>query len=211
MNYPENLIRVEFKYVEMRLEELSLRDELWIAEPASAIRTGMLIGTIQRCRELIQAISKLPISEVAQMNITTSARVCAAVGYMPTAVFTLLHLITGDSTAAEVQAVVDAAEYPTLVTALASTLETKFGDLSAADREADIVGSMCSKMRLLARCYPYQIREIVGEAAVDVNQVQNIVTTPQAWPSIDEDMGGELFSASDVQWDALLENFISFN
>jgi hypothetical protein len=64
-----------------------------------------------------------------------------------------------------VQAVVDAAEYPNLVTELANALETKFEGMSAADTEADVIGSLCSKMRLLASCYPYQVRAIVGSAS----------------------------------------------
>ncbi|KAK9234856.1 hypothetical protein V1525DRAFT_30916 [Lipomyces kononenkoae] len=212
----ENVIRIEIKYVEMRLEELSLREELWIAEPTSAVRTAMLMGMIQRCKELILAIRNLPRSEIAQITITTSARICAAVGYMPTAVLALLNLITADSTMEEVQAVVDAAEYSNLVAELASSLEIKFGDMPVADRETDIVGSLCSKMRLLGRCYPHQIRAIVGEArldtlssmmAVDANEVQNEATTSQAWPSIDRDLGDNIFSA-DIQWDSLLSSFV---
>ncbi|CRG83786.1 hypothetical protein PISL3812_01142 [Talaromyces islandicus] len=215
----ENAIRIEIKYVEVRLEELSLREELWIAEPTSAVRTAMLMRMIQRCKELILAIRNLPKSEIAQMTITTSARICAGVGYMPTAVLALLNLITANSTMEEVQAVVDAAEYPNLVAELASSLETKFGDMSAADRESDIVGSLCSKMRLLGRCYPHQIRAIVGEArqdtlssmmAVDANEVQNEATIPQAWPSIDGDLGDDIFSADAIQWDSLLSNFVGF-
>jgi hypothetical protein len=127
----------------------------------------MLMGIIQRSKELIHMVRNLPVSEISQMTISTSARICAAVGYMPTAVLTLLNLITGptdSSMEAQVQAVVDAAEYPNVVIKLANALETKCEGLSAADKETDIVGSLCSKMRLLARCYPYQIRAIVGSA-----------------------------------------------
>ncbi|KAF7136876.1 hypothetical protein CNMCM5793_006491 [Aspergillus hiratsukae] len=216
-----NAIRTEIKYVEMRLEELSLREELWIAEPASAVRTTMLIGIIQRSKELIHTIRNLPVSEIALMTITTSARICAAVGYMPTAVLTLLKLITGPTDSAmeaQVQAVIDAAEYPNLVTELANALETKLEGMSAADKETDIVGSLCSKMRLLARCYPYQIRAIVGTApsqdtrqdtsmmAVDANEV---AMTPPVWPSIYGDLG-DIFPVDDIQWDSLLSNFTNF-
>ncbi|RHZ53936.1 hypothetical protein CDV55_100724 [Aspergillus turcosus] len=216
-----NAIRTEIKYVEMRLEELSLREELWIAEPASAVRTTMLMGIIQRSKELIHTIKNLPVSEIAQMTITTSGRICAAVGYMPTAVLTLLKLITGPTDSAmeaQVQAVVDAAEYPNLVTELANALETKLEGMSAADKEMDIVGSLCSKMRLLARCYPYQIRAIVGSApsqdarqdtsmmAVHANEV---AMTPQVWPSIYGDLG-DVFPVDDIQWDSLLSNFTNF-
>jgi hypothetical protein len=205
----------------MRLEELSLREELWIAEPASAVRTTMLIGIIQRSKELIHTIRNLPVSEIAQMTITTSARICAAVGYMPTAVLTLLNLITGPTDSAmeaQVQAVVDAAEYPNLVTDLANALETKFEGMSAADKETDIVGSLCSKMRLLARCYPYQIRAIVGAPSQDARQdtsmmavhANEVAMTPQVWPSIYGDLG-DIFPVDDIQWDSLLSNFTGFS
>lgn len=167
-------------------------------------------------------IRNLPVSKVAQMTITTSAHICSAVGYMPIAVLTLLKLIAGRTDAAmeaQVQAVVDAAEYPNLVTELANALETKFEGISAADKEADIVGSLCSKMRLLARCYPYQIRAIVGIApsqdtrqntsmmTVDANEV---AMTPQVWPSVYGDLD-DIFPLDDIQWDSLLGNFTGFS
>jgi hypothetical protein len=218
----ENAIYTEIKYVEMRLEELSLREELWIAEPESAVRTTMLMGAIQRSKELIHTVTNLPPSEIAHMTITTSARICAAVGYIPTAVLTLLNLITGrtdSTTEAQVQAVVDAAEYPNLVTELANALETKFEGMSAADKETDIVGSLCSKMRLLARCYPYQIRTIVGPApSQDTRQDTSITAvhpnevtiTPQAWPSIYGDLD-DVFPVEDIQWDFILSSFTGFS
>ncbi|KAL5360053.1 hypothetical protein BJX96DRAFT_184298 [Aspergillus floccosus] len=217
-----NAIRTEVKYVEMRLEELSLQEELWTAEPASAVRTTMLMDMIQRSKELIHTVRNLPVPEVAQMTVTTSARVCAAVGYMPTAVLTLLKLISGPADSAmeaQVQAVVDAADYSSLVTELATALETKFEGMSAADKETDIVGSLCSKMRLLARCYPYQIRAIVGNAPFqDTRQETSMMAghanegamTPQVWPSIYGDLG-DIFPVEDIQWDSLLSNFTGFN
>ncbi|KOS37587.1 hypothetical protein ACN38_g11626 [Penicillium nordicum] len=208
----------------MRLEELSLRGELWIAEPASAVRTTMLVGVIQRSKELIHMVKNLPVSEIAHMTISTSARICAAVGYIPTAVLTLLNLITSpidSSMEAQVQAVVDAAEYPKVVTELANALETKCEGMSAADKETDIVGSLCSKMRLLARCYPYQIRAIVGSApSQDVSQDTSMIAvhtnefavTPQVWP--DGSTYGDLddmFPIDDIQWDSLLSDFTGFS
>jgi hypothetical protein len=182
----------------------------------------MLMGIIQRSKELIHTIRNLPVSEIAQMTITTSARICAAVGYMPTAVLTLLSLITGptnSATEAQAQAVVDAADYPNLVTELANALETKFEGMSAADKETDIVGSLCSKMRLLARCYPYQIRAIVGiapsqDARQDTSMTavhrNEVAMTPQLWQSIDDDLG-DIFPVDDIQWDSLLSNFTGFS
>lgn len=216
-----NAIRTEIKYVELRLEELSLREELWIAEPASAVRTTMLMGIIQRSKELIHTIRNIPVSEIAQMTITTSARICAAVGYMPTAVLTLLKLITDPTDSAmqaQVQAVVDAAEYPNLVTELANALEAKLEGMSAADKETDIVGSLCSKMRLLARCYPYQIRAVVGispsqDARQDTSMMavhaNEVAMTPQVWPSIYGDLA-DVFPVDHIQWDSLLSNFTNF-
>ncbi|KAJ5686257.1 hypothetical protein N7536_008876 [Penicillium majusculum] len=219
----ENAIRTEIKYVEMRLEELSLRGELWITEPASAFRTTMLMGVIQRSKELIHMVRNLPVSEISQMTISTSARICAAVGYMPTAVLTLLNLITSptdSSMEAQVQAVVDAAEYPSVVIELANALETRCEGMSAADKETDIVGSICSKMRLLARCYPYQIRAIVGSApSQDVSQdtsiavhTNEVAVTPQIWPdgSTYGDLG-DMFPVDDIQWDSLLSDFTGFS
>jgi hypothetical protein len=118
-----------------------------------------------------------------------------------------------------VQAVVDAAEYPNLVTELANALETKFEGTSAVDKEMDIVGSLCFKMRLLARCYPYQTRTIVGPApSQDTRQSTSmtavhpneIAMTPQAWPSMYGDLG-DVFPVEDIQWDSILSNFTGFS
>ncbi|KAE8377126.1 hypothetical protein BDV26DRAFT_282066 [Aspergillus bertholletiae] len=216
-----NAILIEIKYAEIRLEELSLREDLWTSEPARAVRTTMLISIIQRSKELIHTVKSLPVSEIAHMTITTSARICAAVGYIPTAVLTLLNLMTNPADTAieaQVQAVVDEAEYPKLVTELANALETKFEGMSAADKETDIVGSLCSKMRLLARCYPYQIRAVVGMApSQDARQdpsmmavhTSEVPMTPQVWPSLYGDLD-DIFPVGDIQWDSLLSNFTGF-
>ncbi|RAL01155.1 uncharacterized protein BO80DRAFT_464812 [Aspergillus ibericus CBS 121593] len=212
-----NAIRTEIKYIEMRLEELSLREVLWIAEPASAVRTTMLMSLIQRSKEVIHTIHNLPVSEIAQMTIITSAHICAAVGYIPTAVMTLLKLITGPTPTdpameAQVQAIVEVADYPNLVTELANTLETRLEGMSAADLEMDIVGSLCSKMRLLARCYPYQIRAIVGDTSMMAAAPTNVITmTPPVWPSIYGDLDDSMFPVDNIQWDSLLSSFTGFS
>ena len=180
-----------------------------MTEPASTVRTSMLMGMIHRSKELIHMVRYLPASEIAQITITTSARICAAVGYMPAAVLTLLNLIT-NPTASTIETqvpTIDTTEYPHLVIDLATALETRVEGLSAAEKEMDIVGSLCSKMRLLARCYPYQIRAIVPsqEARQDTSMMEAAMP-----PSIYGDLG-DMFSVDDIQWDALLSNFTMFN
>jgi hypothetical protein len=88
--------------------------------------------------------------------------------------------------------------------------------MSAADKETDVVGSLCSKMRLLARCYPYQVREIVGNvpsqaqhAPITAVDADGVVTS-QVWPSIYGDLD-DMFSIDDVQWDSLLSSFTGFS
>ncbi|KAJ5726025.1 uncharacterized protein N7483_007382 [Penicillium malachiteum] len=216
-----NAIRTEIKYAEMRVEEFCFREELWIADPVNPIRITMLMNMIQRSKELIQTIINLPASEIIQITITTSARVCAALGYIPTAVLSLLTILTrhnGSATDDQVQAVVDAADYPNIVTELADALEIRFAQLSAQERETDVVGSLCSKMRLLARCYPYQVRGVVGslhsqDARQSVSSVvahnDEMATTPEVWPPVYEEFG-EIFPMDDLQWDSLLSDFTGF-
>lgn len=167
-------------------------------------------------------ITSLPVSEIAHMTIITSARTCAAVGYVSTAVFKLLNLITGSTdpaTEAQVQAVLDTADYPNLVTELANALETRFEGMSTSERETDVVGSLCSKMRLLARCYPYQVKAIVGnvgsqvamqDTSMMVAPANEVAMTPQVWPSIYGDLG-DMIPIDDIQWDSLLSNFTGFS
>ncbi|PWY93037.1 hypothetical protein BO94DRAFT_511950 [Aspergillus sclerotioniger CBS 115572] len=209
-----NALWTEIKYAEIRLEELSLREDLWITEPSSPVRTTMLMGIIQRSKELIHMVRSLPASEIAQITIMTSARICAAVGYMPTATLALLNLVPNltDSIIESQIPAIDTTEYPRLVIDLATALETRVEGMSAADKEMDIVGSLCSKMRLLARCYPYQIRATMPShdarqdttmMAVDANEVTMA-------PSMYGDLG-DMFPVDDIQWDALLSNFTVFN
>lgn len=206
-------------YAEMRLHELCLREEMWTVEPASTVRTTMLMDMIQQSKELIHAISTIPIFEIGQMVINTSAHICAAVGCLSTAALTLLKLIASSADSdreTQVQVVVEAADYSNIVTELAIVLETKFRGMSAADKETDVVGSLCSKMRLLARCYPYQVREIVGNvpsqaqhAPITAVDADGVVTS-QVWPSIYGDLD-DMFSIDDVQWDSLLSSFTGFS
>lgn len=235
--HPATAISTELKYAEMRLEEPSLREDLWTADPINAIRTNMLMTLIQRSKELIQIITSLPVSEIPQLTIITNARICAAVGYIPTAVLTLLNLITSTSPTtnqdhqAQIQSIIDTADYPNLVTKLATALETKLQEkgirMSAQDKEMDVVGSLCSKMRLLARCYPYQITGVVGR---DIRQENSATSSASvvmtAGQQQDSSMGVEgemsqdwmpgnsiygdmedMFPLDDIQWDSLLRDF----
>ncbi|KAJ5388645.1 hypothetical protein N7509_011186 [Penicillium cosmopolitanum] len=215
-----NAIRTEIMYAEIGLHELSLREEMWILEPASTIRTTMLMGMIQKTKELILTIKTIPTSEIGQMVINTCARICAAVGYLSRAALTLLKLITSSNDSdreTQVQAVVEAADYSNLVTELAIVLETRLLGMSAADKETDIVGSLCSKMRLLARCYPYQVREIVGNVpsqaqddSIKEVDADGVAITPQVWPSIYGDLD-DMLPVDDMQWDSLLRSFTGFS
>ncbi|PYH74337.1 uncharacterized protein BO88DRAFT_430921 [Aspergillus vadensis CBS 113365] len=232
-------LTTELKYTEMRLEDPSLREDLWTTDPATTIRTTMLMTLIRRSKELIQTVTDLPVSEIPQLTVITNARICAAVGYIPTAVLALLNLITSSSSTPnqdqnQIQSIITTADYPTLVTSLATALETKLQHeqgkrmLSATDKEMDVVGSLCSKMRLLARCYPYQVRAVVGNDAtrrdnmslstatsmdhqLDVSRDDGEVV-PQDWMpddnnnSIYGDVEG-IFNVDDIQWDALLRDF----
>ena len=225
----------------MRLEDPSLREDLWTTDPVTTIRTTMLMTLIQRSKELIQIVTELPVSEIPQLTVITNARICAAVGYIPTAVLALLKLLTSSSSTPnqdQIQSILTTADYPTLVTSLATALETKLQHengkwmLSATDKEMDVVGSLCSKMRLLARCYPYQVRGVVTvvgndpirrdgtslsttttstDHQLDISRNDGEMVSQDWLPddhsnSIYGDVEG-MFNVDDIQWDALLRDF----
>ncbi|OJZ92161.1 hypothetical protein ASPFODRAFT_39454 [Aspergillus luchuensis CBS 106.47] len=196
-------LTTELKYTEMRLEDPSLREDLWITDPATTtIRTTMLMTLIQRSKELIQMVTNLPVSEIPQLTVITNARICAAVGYIPTAVLALLNLIRSTSSSStpnqdqiqiQIQSIITTADYPTLVTSLATALETKLQHgkgvrMSATDKEMDVVGSLCSKMRLLARCYPYQVRGVVGRDTLRVEDNNTSLLLSTATTSTDHQL-----------------------
>lgn len=186
----------------------------------------MLMTMIQKGREVIHTIRNMPKSEVAEMTIITSAHICAAVGYIPTAVMSILSIITNFEVPimdAEVQAILEAADYPHVVADLANALDTRLVGMSAADREWDITGSLCSKMRLLARCYPYQVKAIVGSTlSKDVGQGTSLVDAaqfledsiaPQLWSSTEGNDGipEDMLPIDENQWESLLSDFTGFN
>ncbi|KAI9154696.1 LOW QUALITY PROTEIN: Transcription factor himD [Paramyrothecium foliicola] len=242
-------IQADIKHVEARLEEPSLRQDLWTdpEQQDGPLRTTMLLKLIQQSKNLIDAVSALPTSEIAQMTVSTSARLCAALGYLPRAVVTLIQLIVGsepsslsgpaqidDARRNEAQAIYDAADYPNLVYKLAKALEAALEGMADTDKEMDILGNLCSKMRLLARCYPYQVRGIVevgllqggaprqepqgATASIDVtvgkadHAQPDINSHHNFWSSFSyEGLDDDAFRLSDEQWASLLGDSGSFN
>ncbi|PWY76701.1 hypothetical protein BO83DRAFT_436201 [Aspergillus eucalypticola CBS 122712] len=199
-------LTTELKYTEMRLDDPSLREDLWTTDPATTIiRTTMLMILIQRSKELIQMVTNLPVSEIPQLTVITNARICAAVGYIPTAVLALLNIIRSTSSSSsstpnqdQIQTIITTADYPTLVTSLATALETKLQHeqgkpmLSAADKEMDVLD--------------------VNRGEVDGDGDGEMVSQDWMPDSIDGnsiygDLEGTMFNVDDVQWDALLRDF----
>lgn len=107
--------------------------------------------------------------------------------------------------------------------------------MSTADKELDVVGSLCSKMRLLARCYPYQVRNVVvsspttrQDGTSNMSTGLSVMTTAdhqqddtgnevdgemmsssQAWLPSGNIYGDidDMFSVDDIQWESLLRDF----
>lgn len=222
------------KYVEVRLEELSLRNGLWIdSESTGSLRTTMLLDLIQRSKELVRSVSTSPAAEIHQITIPTSARLCAVLSHIPTAVMTLLELVAGKPSSepfcsdlqSEMQAIYDAADYANLVTELVKALETKVEGMSDAEKQTDVVGSICSKMKLLARGHLYRVKAYVDigplqEAprqgtsltTVDANVIDGAVAnSQQPWSFTYEGLDDDVFHLSDEQWASVLGDFSSFN
>lgn len=219
----------------MQLEELSLRQELWIdSEPTGSLRATMLLNLIQRSKELVRTVTTMPASEIAQMTITTNARLCAALSCIPTAVVTLIELVVGKSLSgppssasqSEAQAIYDATDYPNLVMELVKALETRTEGLSDAEKETDIAGSICSKVKLLARCYPYRVRTIVdigllkddprqdtSMSTVEANagHAEAVANPQQSWSFAYSGLDDDVFHFSDEQWTSVMSDFGNFN
>lgn len=172
-------MRLELKFAEMRLEQPSLRGELWNGSDTASLREAMLLAFIQRCRQFILMISYLPPSEMRALTIATHAHLCTALGCLPMAVTTLLELIVAKADAmplteelqSEAYAVYREADYPNLVRQLVDALETQLDGLSEAARETDVLGSVCSKTKILAKCFPARVRDIV-----DLDQFQTTLS-----------------------------------
>ncbi|KAL4876532.1 hypothetical protein BJY04DRAFT_199848 [Aspergillus karnatakaensis] len=228
-----NALRTELKYAEVRLKDLALREDLWTASPDSPVRTAMLLSLTTKCKELIHTVKTLPVSEIPHITIPTSARVCTAVAYIPAAVLALLNLLSGQSNADSVvlsdevqmqaQAIGDEADFPNVVSQLVNVLETRLAGLSMKERETDLIGSLCIKMRLLARSFPYQVRAIVGtmpmpahdgSSAQDMSRISPDANGAplelQEWQDVYGNLS-DVVLADDVQWDSILSDFMSFS
>ncbi|PYH30806.1 uncharacterized protein BO87DRAFT_316321 [Aspergillus neoniger CBS 115656] len=225
-------LTTELKYTEMRLDDPSLREDLWTTDPATTIiRTTMLMILIQRSKELIQMVANLPVSEIPQLTVITNARICAAVGYIPTAVLALLNLIKHTSSSSsstpyqdqiQIQTIITTADYPNLVTSLATALETKLQHeqgkpiLSATDKEMDVVRGLVmgrdtlrvedtTSLSTATTCTDHQLDVSRGE--VDGEMVsQDWMPDNNDGNSMYDDVEG-MFNVDDIQWDALLRDF----
>ncbi|GAQ34310.1 hypothetical protein AKAW_00137 [Aspergillus niger] len=220
-------LTTELKYTEMRLDDPSLREDLWTTDPATTIRTTMLMTLIQRSKELIQIVTELPVSEIPQLTVITNARICAAVGYIPTAVLALLKLLTSSSSTPnqdQIQSILTTADYPTLVTSLATALETKLQHengkwmLSATDKEMDVVRGVVTvvgndttrrdgtSLSTTTTTTDHQLDVSRGEVDGDGEMVSQ-----DRMPEIDSNSiygdVEDMFNVDDIQWDALLRDF----
>lgn len=223
-----NAVLSGIQFLEMRLEDLSLQNDLWLESgPTSSVRITMLANLIQRSKDLIQGVNSLPDEEVAHITVATLSHLCFAVGTMATAVLTLVKLLAGQglenspslTSRAEAQLIIDSADYVNLVLRLVQVLEARLNGVSDADREMDMVGSLCHGMKLLVRYFPYRVRAILGpdipstpygsdRVSNTVAESQDLggVTTPPVIPFINDGFDSTIFF-DDLQWAAILDEF----
>lgn len=187
----------------------------------------MLVNLIQRSKDLIQGVNSLPDEEVTSITIATLSHLCSAVGTMATAVLTLIKLVADQASdppsltsRAEAQSIVDSADYPNLVLRLVQVLETRVHGVSDADREMDIVGSLCHGMRLLVRYFPYRVRAIIDpdvssapsgsdsvpNTAAESRDLGEVATSPPVVPFTNDGFDSTIFF-DDVQWAAIMGEF----
>lgn len=234
----------------MLIREIALRDNLW-SQPelpgnrtlesfrSSTFRTLMLWDLLKHSKTFIQAFINLPEAEIPLLGVFTMGRLCTALTTLPKAVSTLLRLVVSHEAdpgilnpaqRSEAQAIVDEADYVNLVAELLKKLDLRLQDLSAADREYDVVGSLCSKMRLLAHCYPYRVKAILGEELaphstpasqegaipIHTSAISQDNTWPgpaqqSGWPLLDLNLEDTSFMLNDAQWASVLDSFTSFS
>lgn len=250
-------------YIDMCIRDVALQDRLWIQpehEPTnnpvylsppfgtSSARAPMLWDLLKCSKTFLRSLLNLPDPEIPQVTVFTLARLCAALSVLPKSVSALLKLVMngGGGTAqapgkitpsqrSEAQAIVDEADYLSLVAALLKKLDIKIQGLAPADMEVHVVGSLCSRMRLLAHCYPYRVKGILGvdlvynSTATTTNQpgeagtVNSVTATSinqddswaglvdsQVWPHAYPAVEDGAFTFDDAQWASVLNSFNSF-
>jgi hypothetical protein len=188
----------------------------------------MLLAVIQRSKELVRMVSALPASGIAHMTVAAYGQLFGVLGYIPTAVVTLLELLvakspgpTSSASQSEAQAIYEAADYPNLVKGLAKALETRTRGLSDAEKEADLVGSLCSRVMLLAHYYPSRITAIVDIGAIDNLPNQDISMITDAgradavelqppWLTTESGLYDDAFQLGDEQWASNVNDFKLF-
>lgn len=230
--YAVPLIHSDLKYLQIRIDALSLADEIWDnAASAIPIRTRMLLNLIQRSQEIICQISDLPDTEIAQINIMTAAQLCGAIQWIPMAVLILIRPnMRGspsetNSVDAHIyeQAVIDAAAaYSNAMTRIVKSLERRNSRGEKSEAEMDIIESLTTKMRILPECLSRQVQasaevgpsprsseqnaRMTATQSCMVDSSESIPDLAQPWTPDESILDGISFPLNDAQWATILKD-----
>lgn len=231
-------------YIEMCIHEVALNDDEWDQSQTDNLqlshsfesaltRTAMAWELLRRSKTFLLAFLDIPDAELFHCNVFTLARLCSSLAVLPKAVSILLKLVVNfnmappDLTAtqrSEAQTIIGEANYLSIFAQVLKKLEILVQELTVAEREMDVVGNLCLKMRMLARCYPHRLEgilgvdligpSIVGSAENDPQQDQEFLWTgsngSQEWslPATGAEDGSTLLG--DDLWASVLQSFTNY-
>ena len=131
----------------------------------------MLWDLLKHSKKILRVFADIPDVELPFVGIFTLARLCTALAILPKAVSALLKTVVGHGPApeslsvsqtVEAQTIINEADYPTLAAEVLKKFDIMVGDLTSLERETHVVGSLCSKTRMLAHYYAPRIKGILG-------------------------------------------------
>lgn len=149
---------------------------------ASAYRSSLLWHLIRYSKALIQAYIDIPDAELPQITVFTLTQLCASLVILPRSVSALLQLIAAKQGPSphggrswpvqgevldEARAIVDEADYLSLVVKLYERLRVLIVGLTMQDKGLDVAGTLCCHMNVLASWYAPRVQAILGVDLVD--------------------------------------------
>lgn len=141
----------------------------------SPFRCSLLWHLLRHSKALINAYIDIPDAELPQVTTFTIAQLCLSLVVLPRSVSALLKLIVRHDPSSpasharvqgealsEAQAVIDEADYLSVVVRLYERLRIVIAGLTPHEKGLDVAGALCCHMSTLASWYAPRVKAILG-------------------------------------------------
>lgn len=199
-----HVLRQEILFIEMSIREIALQDRLqmhtkWYTYAHSqspTVQISALYQLIKSGSAFLADFLSIPDKDLLYLPFTIYSRLCCVLFIHATAAWSLLEAVAsrGRTRAhlsleqiAEAQLIIDEADYVGFTTALLTKLDGQTFNCLSTTKDNNIAAQFATKMRVLAYCYPAQIKTILGidlaaKSSVSIRAettVENTLVDPQ--------------------------------